>query len=188
MGGSYSLTDLRFDLTVKPGIGNVVYDIAPSDKSAYYLTAVIDDSWYEAGLDDSDIAAWITEDYAYAGLYDYVLQGDITGCTESGLAPDTRYYVLAWGVDMDLQYYNSEITKEEFHTKASQPTDAYAEGHINHYWHSDDLIGYNPEYAKYERDEPLFAALDITYNEEAAGAYCIVWIGDITTELTEEEL
>ena len=185
------MTDLSFDLTVKPGIGNVVYDIAPSDKSAYYLTAVIDDSWYEAGLDDSDIAVWITEDYAYDDLYDYVLQGDITGCTESGLAPDTRYYVLAWGVDMDLQYYNSEITKEEFHTKASQPTGAYAEGHINHYWHSEDIYAYNPDYKdkiKSDPDNPLYAPLDIVFNESAASCIYIIWDGDITGSKTEEEI
>lgn len=122
-------------------------------------------------------------------LTDLLYTGDyIDDWTWTELDMNSAYTPFAFGLDENGEFTTDFHYGPEFTTKDDQPTDAYAEGHINYYWHIDDLIEYNPEYAKYERDEPLFAALDITYNEEATGAYCIVWIGDIASELTEEEI
>ena len=122
-------------------------------------------------------------------LTDLLYPGDfIDDWTWTRLDMNSAYTPFAFGLDENGEFTTDFHYGPEFTTKDDQPTGAYAEGHINHYWHIDDLIEYNPEYAKYVSDEPLFAAMDITYNEEAAGAYCIVWIGDITTEDTEEEI
>lgn len=181
------MVDLTFEFDYTPSARSVVYDIIPSDKSAYYYTTVIDESWYDAGYDDMAIIAEITNNYSSYLEY-YALQGDYAGYNVTGMSPETKYYITAWGIDMDQLTYNSEMTKQEFYTTANQPTDAFAEGNVNYYWHSDDLVAYNPEYENYVGSKPLFAALDMTYNETAAGCYYVVWTGDITADQTEEEI
>lgn len=181
------LVDLDFDIKTNPGTNFVTLDITPSDPDAFYFATVIDDSFYEAGYSDEEIMTEICENYG-SYLETYALQGNVTEYKVTGMSPETHYYAVAFGVDLSGYTYNSEMTKVEFSTIASQPTDAFAEGSIDNYWDSEDIVAYNPDYANYVGEKPLFAAFDITYNETAAGAYAILWNGDVAAEYPESEI
>lgn len=174
--------DLTFDIDVTPQTTSVIMDIYPSDKEAYYFATVIDNSFYEAGYEDSDIMQEICSSYSWMLPY-YALQGDVTEYQVGGMTPETQYYAVAFGVDVNTYTYNSEMTKVSFETTASQPTDAYATASMDNYWSIDDLSAYNPDYAGLLQDptNPVLAAVDFEYNEEATSCVYILWIGDLSS-------
>lgn len=182
-----SMVDLSFDIQAKPGTNFVLLDITPSDDNAYYFATVIDDSFYEAGYTDEEIMAEICGNYGSYLEY-YSLLGPTTDYKVTGMSPETKYYAVAFGVDINAYTYNSAMTAVEFYTTASQPTDAYAEGSIDNYWDSEDVVAYDSYYADYVGSKPLFAAFDIAFNDEAVEAYAILWTGDITADYTEDEI
>ena len=174
--------DLTFDIDVTPQTTSVIMDIYPSDKEAYYFATVIDNSFYEAGYEDSDIMQEICSNYSWLLPY-YALQGDVTGYQVGGMTSETQYYAVAFGVDVNTYTYNSEMTKVSFETTASQPTDAYTTASMDNYWSIDDLSAYNPDYAGLLQDptNPVLAAVDFEYNEEATSCVYILWIGDLSS-------
>lgn len=174
--------DLTFDIDVTPQTTSVIMDIYPSDKEAYYFATVIDNSFYEAGYEDSDIMQEICSNYSWMLPY-YALQGDVTGYQVGGMTPETQYYAVAFGVDVNTYTYNSEMTKVSFETTAPQPTDAYATASMDNYWSIDDLSAYNSDYAGLLQDptNPVLAAVDFEYNEEATSCVYILWIGDLSS-------
>ena len=174
--------DLTFDIDVTPQTTSVIMDIYPSDKEAYYFATVIDNSFYEAGYEDSDIMQEICSNYSWMLPY-YALQGDVTGYQVSGMTPETQYYAVAFGVDVNTYTYNSEMTKVSFETTAPQPTDAHATASMDNYWSIDDLSAYNSDYAGLLQDptNPVLAAVDFEYNEEATSCVYILWIGDLSS-------
>ena len=174
--------DLTFDIDVTPQTTSVIMDIYPSDKEAYYFATVIDNSFYEAGYEDSDIMQEICSNYSWMLPY-YALQGDVTGYQVSGMTSETQYYAVAFGVDVNTYTYNSEMTKVSFETTAPQPTDAYATASMDNYWSIDDLSAYNSDYAGLLQDptNPVLAAVDFEYNEEATSCVYILWIGDLSS-------
>lgn len=174
--------DLTFDIDVTPQTTSVIMDIHPSDKEAYYFATVIDNSFYEAGYEDSDIMQEICSNYSWMLPY-YALQGDVTGYQVSGMTSETQYYAVAFGVDVNTYTYNSEMTKVSFETTAPQPTDAYATASMDNYWSIDDLSAYNPDYAGLLQDptNPVLAAVDFEYNEEATSCVYVLWIGDLSS-------
>ena len=179
--------DLTFDIDVTPQTTSVIMDIYPSDKEAYYFATVIDNSFYEAGYEDSDIMQEICSNYSWMLPY-YAQQGDVTGYQVGGMTPETQYYAVAFGVDVNTYTYNSEMTKVSFETTAPQPTDAYATASMDNYWSIDDLSAYNPDYAGLLQDptNPVLAAVDFEYNEEATSCVYILWIGDLSSSDYDE--
>lgn len=174
--------DLTFEIDVTPQTTSVIMDIYPSDKEAYYFATVIDNSFYEAGYEDSDIMQEICSNYSWMLPY-YALQGDVTGYQVSGMTSETQYYAVAFGVDVNTYTYNSEMTKVSFETTAPQPTDAYATASMDNYWSIEDLSAYNSDYAGLLQDptNPVLAAVDFEYNEEATSCVYILWIGDLSS-------
>lgn len=176
------MIDLTFDLNVTPKTTSALLDIYPSDPSAYYFATVIDNSFYEAGYTDVDIMTEIINSYSWMLFY-YALQGDVTGYEISGMASNTDYYAVVFGVDVDAITYTTEMTKVPFTTLESQPTDAYVEGSITNWWSIDDLAEYNPDYASLMGDpsNPNLAAVDLEFNESAVACIYVLWIGDLST-------
>lgn len=176
------MIDLTFDLNVTPKTTSALLDIYPSDPSAYYFATVIDNSFYEAGYTDVDIMTEIINSYSWMLFY-YALQGDVTGYEIGGMASNTDYYAVVFGVDVDAITYTTEMTKVPFTTLESQPTDAYVEGSITNWWSIDELAEYNPDYAGLMSDpsNPNLAAVDLEFNESAVACIYVLWIGDLST-------
>lgn len=174
------LGGLTFDIDVTPKTSSAVLDIYPSDKNAAYWTTVIDDSFYDAGYTDEDIMEEIVNQIAIYIMFGMAYYGDQTDLEITGMSPQTHYYAIAFGVDETTYTYNSEMTKVEFTTLESQPTDAYATASIDNYWSIEDLAAYNPDYSGLLSDptNPVLAAVDFEYNEEATSCIYILWIGD----------
>ena len=181
------MIDLTFDLNVTPKTTSALLDIYPSDPSAYYFATVIDNSFYEAGYTDVDIMTEIINSYSWMLFY-YALQGDVTGYEIGGMASNTDYYAVVFGVDVDAITYTTEMTKVPFTTLESQPTDAYVEGSITNWWSIDDLAEYNPDYASLMGDpsNPNLAAVDLEFNESAVACIYVLWIGDLSTDDYDE--
>lgn len=116
-----TITDLTFEIETVPQAKNVLMDVYPSDKEAAYFATVIDDSWYDAGYSDEEIMMqhidYYYYDILYYGLY---FQGDIKEHLEEGLYPETDYYAIAFGLDLNNMEFNSAMTKVEFTTTAEQ--------------------------------------------------------------------
>lgn len=185
----YQLSDLTFDINVTPQVTSAILDVYPSDKSAYFWTTVIDNSFYEAGYTDEEIMTEILDNaYFYILFYGQYYMGDTEGLNVTGMSPNTDYYAVAFGFDMDALVFNSEMAKEPFTTLESQPTDAYATASIDNYWSIEDLSAYNPDYAGLLQDpaNPVLAAVDFEYNEEATSCVYILWIGDVSAENPDE--
>ena len=174
------LGNLTFDIETTPKTTSVLLDVYPSDKSACYWTTVIDDSFYDAGYTDEDIMTEIINNIGIYIMYGMGYYGDQTGLEITGMSPQTHYYAVAFGVDETALTYNSEMAKVEFTTLESQPTDAYATASIDNYWSIEDLAAYNPDYSGLLSDptNPVLAAVDFEYNEEATSCIYILWIGD----------
>lgn len=174
------LGNLTFDIETTPKTTSVLLDVYPSDKSACYWTTVIDDSFYDAGYTDEDIMTEIINNIGIYIMYGMGYYGDETGLEITGMSPQTHYYAVAFGVDETALTYNSEMAKVEFTTLESQPTDAYATASIDNYWSIEDLAAYNPDYSGLLSDptNPVLAAVDFEYNEEATSCIYILWIGD----------
>lgn len=116
-----TITDLTFEIETVPQAKSVLMDVYPSDKEAAYFARVIDDSWYDAGYSDEEIMMEHIDYYwDYLFYYDLYFQGDIKGHLEEGLSPETDYYAIAFGLDLDNQVYNSSMTKVGFTTTAEQ--------------------------------------------------------------------
>lgn len=180
----YQLSDLTFDINVTPQVTSAILDVYPSDKSAYFWTTVIDNSFYEAGYTDEEIMTEILDNaYFYILFYGQYYMGDTEDLNVTGMSPNTDYYAVAFGFDMDALMFNSEMAKEPFTTLESQPTDAYATASMDNYWSIDDLSAYNPDYAGLLQDptNPVLAAVDFEYNEEATSCVYILWIGDLSS-------
>ena len=175
------LTDMTFEIIPTPATTSVSLDIYPSDKEAYYFATVIDNSFYEAGYTDEDIMQEICNSYGWMLMF-YALSGDIEDYSVSGMAPETDYFAVAFGVDVNAAVYTSAMTSVPFTTLASQPTDAYATASMNNYWSIDDLAAYNPTYGGLLSDpeNPVLAAVDFEYNADAASCVYILWIGDVS--------
>ena len=185
----YQLSDLTFDINVTPQVTSAILDVYPSDKSAYFWTTVIDNSFYEAGYTDEEIMTEILDNaYFYILFYGQYYMGDTEGLNVTGMSPNTDYYAVAFGFDMDALVFNSEMAKEPFTTLESQPTDAYATASMDNYWSIDDLSAYNPDYAGLLQDptNPVLAAVDFEYNEEATSCVYILWIGDLSSSDYDE--
>lgn len=174
------MTELTFEFDLQPKTTSVVMDIYPSDKSADYFATVIDNSWYEAGYDDEGIMSEILANYvAYGVLGQYALHGDVFDYEVGGMSPGMEYYAVAFGVDVTAGIYNSAMTKKSFTTTESQPTDAYATGHLDNYWSLEDLAEYNSaaygsfptDYAGYD----AFAAMEFEFNESAVACAYVLW-------------
>lgn len=174
------LGNLTFDIETTPKTTSVLLDVYPSDKSACYWTTVIDDSFYDAGYTDEDIMTEIINNIGIYIMFGMGYYGDQTGLEITGMSPQTHYYAVAFGVDETALTYNSEMAKVEFTTLESQPTDAYATASIDNYWSIEDLAAYNPDYSGLLSDptNPVLAAVDFEYNEEATSCIYILWIGD----------
>ena len=174
------LGNLTFDIETTPKTTSVLLDVYPSDKSACYWTTVIDDSFYDAGYTDEEIMTEIINNIGIYIMYGMGYYGDKTGLEITGMSPQTHYYAVAFGVDETALTYNSEMAKVEFTTLESQPTDAYATASIDNYWSIEDLAAYNPDYSGLLSDptNPVLAAVDFEYNEEATSCIYILWIGD----------
>lgn len=174
------LGNLTFDIETTPKTTSVLLDVYPSDKSACYWTTVIDDSFYDAGYTDEEIMTEIINNIGIYIMYGMGYYGDETGLEITGMSPQTHYYAVAFGVDETALTYNSEMAKVEFTTLESQPTDAYATASIDNYWSIEDLAAYNPDYSGLLSDptNPVLAAVDFEYNEEATSCIYILWIGD----------
>lgn len=174
------LGNLTFDIETTPKTTSVLLDVYPSDKSACYWTTVIDDSFYDAGYTDEEIMTEIINNIGFYIMYGMGYYGDETGLEITGMSPQTHYYAVAFGVDETALTYNSEMAKVEFTTLESQPTDAYATASIDNYWSIEDLAAYNPDYSGLLSDptNPVLAAVDFEYNEEATSCIYILWIGD----------
>lgn len=117
-----TMTGLAFEIETTPQAESVLMDVYPSDKEAYYMNTVIDGSWYDAGYTDEEIMMEHIDYYwDYIIYYDmYYYQGDIKEHLIEGLHPETDYYAIAFGIDLDNQVYNSALTKVEFTTTAEQ--------------------------------------------------------------------
>lgn len=174
------LGNMTFDIEATPKTTSVLLDVYPSDKSACYWTTVIDDSFYDAGYTDEDIMTEIINNIGIYIMFGMGYYGDQTGLEITGMSPQTHYYAVAFGVDETALTYNSEMAKVEFTTLESQPTDAYATASIDNYWSIEDLAAYNPDYSGLLSDptNPVLAAVDFEYNEEATSCIYILWIGD----------
>lgn len=174
------LGNMTFDIETTPKTTSVLLDVYPSDKSACYWTTVIDDSFYDAGYTDEDIMTEIINNIGIYIMFGMGYYGDQTGLEITGMSPQTHYYAVAFGVDETALTYNSEMAKVEFTTLESQPTDAYATASIDNYWSIEDLAAYNPDYSGLLSDptNPVLAAVDFEYNEEATSCIYILWIGD----------
>lgn len=174
------LGNLTFDIEATPKTTSALLDVYPSDKSACYWTTVIDDSFYDAGYTDEDIMTEIINNIGIYIMFGMGYYGDQTGLEITGMSPQTHYYAVAFGVDETALTYNSEMAKVEFTTLESQPTDAYATASIDNYWSIEDLAAYNPDYSGLLSDptNPVLAAVDFEYNEEATSCIYILWIGD----------
>ena len=96
------------------------------------------------------------------------------------MIPTTYYYAIAFGVDAENGYYNTELFKQEFQTVQAIVSDAYAEGSMDNYWLIEDLVEYNPSYEGLIGSEDLFGALDIEFNDSAVSAVCVVYVGDLS--------
>lgn len=117
-----TMTGLAFEIETTPQAESVLMDVYPSDKEAYYLNTVIDESWYNAGYTDEEIMMEHIDYYwDYIIYYDmYYYQGDIKEHLIEGLYPETDYYAIAFGIDLDSMEYCSALTKVEFTTTAEQ--------------------------------------------------------------------
>lgn len=107
---------LTFELTVTPDVSTAEFTVVPSDNDEYYMIAFIDDSFYEAGMDD----VAIMEDLLSRGNIQ-AIQGEYSN-TVAGLSPATTYYLVAFGIDPEANTYTSDMAKKEFMTKEAQMT------------------------------------------------------------------
>lgn len=170
---------LTFEIEVEPKVSSVVLNIIPSDKDAKYLALIIDESWYMNGYSDEDIMNELVGRYDLTTAY----SGDMQGITVTGMTPATKYYAIAFGVDVNSRTYNSPMSKVEFNTLESQETDASVTASMDNYWDINDLSSYNPDYAGFMQnpETPVLAALDFEYNSSAVSCLYVLWTGDLTT-------
>ena len=180
------LSDLTIEIVATPQTTSVLLDLYPSDQSAYYFATVIDD-WWSYGYTDEDIMNDILSQYGWMLAY-YVLQGDKEGYQVTGMSPQTEYYAIAFGVDVNSATYTTELFNVAFTTLESQPTDAYATASMDNYWDINDLAEYNSDYGGLLQDptNPVLAAVDFEYNEEAVQCTYILWIGDLSSDPEDE--
>ncbi len=171
--------NLTFDIEVEAMETSATISVYPSDKEAYYYTTVIDSSYFGAGLSDKEIMMDLIDDYGDNLIYN-LYQGDLIDAESSGMFPTTYYYAVAFGVDPDTGFYNTELFKHEFQTVQSKVSDAYAEGSMDNYWLISDLINHNPDYSSLIGSEDLLAAFDIEFNDLAVSAICAVFVGDLS--------
>lgn len=181
------LSDLTIEIVPTPQTTSVLLDLYPSDQEEYYFATVIDDSFYTAGYTDEDIMNNILSQYGWLLAY-YALQGDMVDYQISGMLPQTEYYAVAFGVDVNSATYTTELFKVAFTTLESQPTDAYVTASMDNYWDINDLAEYNPDYGGLLQDptNPVLAAVDFEYNETATQCTYILWIGDQTASPEDE--
>ena len=180
------LSDLTIEIVPTPQTTSVLLDLYPSDKSAYYFATVIDD-WWSYGYTDEDIMNDILSQYGWMLAY-YALQGDKKGYQVTGMSPQTEYYAIAFGVDVNSATYTTELFNVAFTTLESQPTDAYVTASMDNYWDINDLAAYNSEYGELLQDptNPVLAAVDFEYNETATQCTYVLWIGDISSDPEDE--
>lgn len=180
------LSDLTIEIVPTPQTTSVLLDLYPSDQSAYYFATVIDD-WWSYGYTDEDIMNDILSQYGWMLAY-YVLQGDKEGYQIGGMSPQTEYYAIAFGVDVNSATYTTELFNVAFTTLESQPTDAYATASMDNYWDINDLAAYNSDYGGLLQDptNPVLTAVDFEYNEEAVQCTYILWIGDLSSDPEDE--
>lgn len=172
-------SNLTFEFEVEAMETSATISVYPSDKEAYYYTTVIDSSYFGAGLSDKEIMMDLIDDYGDNLIYN-LYQGDLIDAESSGMFPTTYYYAVAFGVDPDTGFYNTELFKHEFQTVQSKVSDAYAEGSMDNYWLISDLINHNPDYSSLIGSEDLLAAFDIEFNDLAVSAICAVFVGDLS--------
>lgn len=180
------LSDLTIEIVATPQTTSVLLDLYPSDQSAYYFATVIED-WWSYGYTDEDIMNDILSQYGWMLAY-YALQGDKEGYQIGGMSPQTEYYAIAFGVDVNSATYTTELFNVAFTTLESQPTDAYATASMDNYWDINDLAAYNSDYGGLLQDptNPVLAAVDFEYNEEAVQCTYILWIGDLSSDPEDE--
>lgn len=172
-------SDLAFEFKLDVRETSVTMDVYPSDKEAYYYATIIDSSYFGAGFSDEYIMNDLLRSYG-DDLIHYLYRGDLIGEESTGMIPTTYYYAIAFGVDAENGYYNTELFKQEFQTVQAIVSDAYAEGSMDNYWLIEDLVKYNPSYEGLIGSEDLFGALDIEFNDSAVSAVCVVYVGDLS--------
>lgn len=181
------LSDMTIEITATPMVTSVSLDLYPSDQEASYFATVIDDSFWTAGYTDEEIMNEIISGYGWMLAF-YVLQGDMVDYQVSGMLPQTEYYAIAFGVDVNSATYTTELFNVAFTTLESQPTDAYVTASMDNYWDINDLAEYNSDYGGLLQDptNPVLAAVDFEYNETATQCTYILWIGDQTASPEDE--
>lgn len=181
------LSDMTIEITATPMVTSVSLDLYPSDQEASYFATVIDDSFWTAGYTDEEIMNEIISGYGWMLAF-YVLQGDMVDYQVSGMQPQTEYYAIAFGVDVNSATYTTELFNVAFTTLESQPTDAYVTASMDNYWDINDLAAYNSDYGELLQDptNPVLAAVDFEYNETATQCTYVLWIGDISSDPEDE--
>lgn len=119
---------LSFDIDITAtSRTTVTFDIAPSDDEAEYLYHVVERTTAEEFKRDTYLINSILQSLDEAAsakgltfaeyMAETTCKGPTTAATISGLAPATKYYIVAFGVDAANDYLaNSELTKELFTT------------------------------------------------------------------------
>lgn len=179
----YTYSDMSFDITVTPDIETASATIAPS-KDDRYLATCIEAEFYNAGMGDDELIDMLLDmfkDNLEANTY----SGART-ISFSELDPGTDYFVVAFGVNTETGDNTTELFSEPFTTLEKPASQAYATASVDNYWLISDLAEYDSRYAQYLGGEPLFAALDIEYNDSADGSYFVIWIGDLSGDDREE--
>lgn len=107
----------------------VTFDIVPSDAEASYMLTVCDAAVVEEYTKDEYFVGVLYDELAAdarsQGLTfeEYMAEacdhGAMTDVTYTGLAADSRYYIIAFGVDAEAGYVlRGELFKQEFKTEA----------------------------------------------------------------------
>lgn len=179
--------NLTFDIDVDAKAVIASFNVTPSDATVPYLVSNINADYYDSNADaeaDEEIMSEICNNYGEF-ISNYAYLGTQT-VSVSNIEPGTRYYAIAFGVDIEAYTFNSRLTKVEYTTKGNEDAGPYASATINHWWDIDDLVAYNPEYENYRSQYPLLVAIEFELNSEAESAKWIIWYGDVTTEKYED--
>lgn len=127
--------ELTFDVNVSSVEKSyVVATITPSDLNARYFVTVLDKATVEDFTKDEYLVGTINDDLANAAASEgktfeefmeaYLDQGVLTDVKFTGLAMNSDYYLLCWGVDTENGYeLCSEVSKTPFKTLDLDPVD-----------------------------------------------------------------
>lgn len=107
---------LSVEISAVPAPTSVTASFVPSDLEEYYIPGVVPATVFDSSTDEqimSDIIAeygWMLMMQAKRGVAENVQFFELT--------PETDYYVVAFGLDISSQSYNSSLSKEPFTTLA----------------------------------------------------------------------